>query len=120
MTAWLKSIRAILNRTFNTEDLDPYGWIYSISGDDYTMDMHNDIDVLYEFLGLDNSDDPTTVFSPKSHPIICTSCVDCIIDQPGPQPNMLCLCTKMQTVQVLDPSLTWVNGDLFVAHCPSC
>jgi hypothetical protein len=119
-TAWLKSIGAILNRSFNTEDLDPYGWIYSRSGDDYATDMHNDIDVLYEFLGLDNNDDPTAVFSPKSRPIICTSRVDCIICEPGPRPNTLRLRTKMQTVRVLDPSLTWVNGDLFVAHCPSC
>ena len=27
---------------------------------------------------------------------------------------------KRQTVQLLHPSLTWVSGDLFMAHCPSC
>jgi CxC5 like cysteine cluster associated with KDZ transposases len=120
MTAWLKSIGVLLMRAFHPEELDPDLWANHGPGQHYAENMHQDINVLYRFLGFNDGDGPPTVFLPKLRPIICTTRISCIICPQELQPHTLRQRTKMQSVRVLDANLTWVDGDLFVAHCPVC
>jgi hypothetical protein len=119
-TAWLKSIGVLLMRAFHPEELDPYIWIDEGPGQEFARNMHQDVNVLYEFLGLDEDINLPGPFSLKPRPIICTTRLNCTICPPQIRPHTLRQRTKMQSVRLLDATLTWVNADLFIGHCPVC
>jgi len=78
-TGWLKSIGFLLMCAFHPEQLDPHMWIDEGPGWEYAEDMHHDISVLYEFLGLDDENNLPTTFALQPHLILCTPQLSCII-----------------------------------------
>src|ERR1700757_2733330 len=95
-TAWLKSIGALLVRAFHPEELDPYTWTDEGPGRQYADDMHHDISMLSEFLGLDNENNTPAPFALKSHLLICTSHLNCIICPQGENLHTLHQWARMQ------------------------
>ena len=118
-TAWLKSIFALLARAFLLEEQDPEMWPTAGDADEYAQDLCRDLEVLYEFLGLDSMDNTKTLF-PKPPAILCTSRITCIICPSGNGVHSLRRRDKMQMVRILDATFTWHKAHLFTAHCPSC
>ena len=118
-TAWLKSILFLLARAFRSEDQAAEAWLDDGIAMEYAQDLCRDLDVLYEYLGLDSSDH-TKSFFPKPPALLCTSRIDCVICPPGNGHRTLRRRTKVQTIWILDATFTWHNADLFIAQCPSC
>jgi hypothetical protein len=66
-TAWLKSIFALLARAFLVEEQDAEMWPTAGDAAEYAQDLCHDLEVLYEFLGLDSMDNTKTLFPTVSH-----------------------------------------------------
>lgn len=119
-TAWLKSIGVILMRAFHPERADPEAWTGQGPGTQYANDMLDDISVVFNFLGLGEEENLLKLLTPPSHPIICTTRLNCVFCPLGNYPNTLRQRARMQEVSLLDETLTWVHADLLIGHCPSC
>jgi hypothetical protein len=116
-TAWLTSISNLIFSAFSNdgEEIEP-------PFHEYVTDMYQDIDGIYEFLGLNPHDGGvnTETLFPQQPPILCTNRLECIICPDNTEHHTLRRQGKMQHVRLLDSSYHWRDAKLFVAYCPSC
>ncbi|KAJ6612428.1 hypothetical protein B0H10DRAFT_2280214 [Mycena sp. CBHHK59/15] len=117
-TAWLRSIVAILARTFNSGHEHPY---FLPEADDLGTHLSQrvcqDLEQLYHILGID---DASTQLFPKPHTILCTARLHCMLCPNDVHPPTLRRHRKSQQVRLIDSRFRWVKAELFVAYCSKC
>ena len=123
-TAWLKRAAHLLRDAFHGPEDHP---LHIPLGDDEKMERAEharmialDLDVLYEFLGLDDLKRPLQDLLVSPTRILITSHRTCILCHPDTRLRSLRLHYNPQPVQVLGGDLQWTRGVVFVAHCRSC
>ncbi|TBU55992.1 hypothetical protein BD310DRAFT_1026321 [Dichomitus squalens] len=116
LTAWSKT--ATTTEIRHGDNVD-YG-LDDQQGKNIAKDLHADLDLLYELLGMD----PTNVNAPPSPPlpplILCTPRLECHqCNQPLPR-NALRRRVEPLSVRVLTAELQWREAQLYIAHCIMC
>ncbi|KAJ7827428.1 hypothetical protein B0H13DRAFT_2256917 [Mycena leptocephala] len=112
-TAWYLSIVLLLTRAFHPEQQDPELWPDDGPGNEHAQTMCNDLEQLYDFLGISGSPTGQNQFFPEPRAILVTSRLTC----------MFCPTSDgvhMSTVRLLDSNFRWVKADLFIAYCKGC
>ncbi|KAJ7658550.1 hypothetical protein B0H17DRAFT_1163241 [Mycena rosella] len=94
-TGWYRSIGFLLKGAFHPEHQERQVWLHDGPGDKYAERMCDDLEQLYDFLGVTGSPDDTDFF-PQPRPIL------------------------VQIVCLLDSNFRWVKAELFLAYCNSC
>ncbi|KAI0755362.1 hypothetical protein C8Q80DRAFT_1266830 [Daedaleopsis nitida] len=121
-TAWFISILDIIRRQAQADfhqkdDVDP--GLNADEARDLVRGLSNDMDVVFEFLGVT----PGSHASPLHPPpplILCTTRVECARCPVDVQFRSLRRREKFQTVRVLTADFHWREGYLYAAHCRTC
>ncbi|KAJ7871932.1 hypothetical protein B0H13DRAFT_2554153 [Mycena leptocephala] len=86
---------------FHPERQDPDTWLDEGPGDEYAQTIYDDLEQLYQYLGILES------FFPEPRAILLTS-------------RLTLQRREAKTVRLLDSNFRWVEADLFIAFCQSC
>ena len=113
-TAWIKSFRKVLKTAAEGSQGDEDG-MDAEDAEEIAGDIQGDIEVLYEFLGIDPSAAPVPPNAPPM--ILCTPRVECHLCPTHPSLRRR---DDPQEVRVLTSDLHWRSALVFVAHCPRC
>ncbi|KAJ7433121.1 hypothetical protein B0H11DRAFT_1759289 [Mycena galericulata] len=119
-TAWLRSIVAILARSFNSKHEHSYFVPEEDSvGTQLSQRVCRDLEQLYHLLGIDDND--SAPLFPEPHRIICTTRLHCTLcpSEDGSTPTLR-RHGKPQQIRFLDADFRWVQAELYVAYCPRC
>ncbi|KAJ7708271.1 hypothetical protein B0H17DRAFT_1156060 [Mycena rosella] len=76
-TGWYRSIGFLMKGAFHPERQERQVWLADGPGDEYAERMCDDLEQLYDFLGVTGSPDDTDFF-PRPRPILVTSHLTCI------------------------------------------
>ncbi|KAJ7749119.1 hypothetical protein B0H16DRAFT_1883387 [Mycena metata] len=117
-TGWLRSIRLLMDRAFHPENRDPQIWFDEGPGPEYAQQICDDLEQLYDFIGIGPSINKT--FFPAPRPVLVTSRDTCMFCPSADGIHSLRRRRQPQTVRLLNSDFNWVEADLFVAYCQSC
>lgn len=122
-TGWYRSMALLLRRAFHPEREDPQRWLDEGTGDEYAQQMCDDLEQLYEFLGILGPSRDHNDFFPRPRPILVTPRLNCILCPPSDSIHTVHTLRRrrtVQTVRLLDSNFRWVKADLFIAYCRTC
>ncbi|KAL7277984.1 hypothetical protein ACG7TL_007937 [Trametes sanguinea] len=83
-------------------------------------DIHTELRVVYEFLGIDPESDDPPLHPPLPPLILCTNRVECTRCSPNEARRSLRRRVDPQDVQVLTSDLKWRKARLLIGHCVVC
>ncbi|KAJ7918117.1 hypothetical protein B0H13DRAFT_2231299 [Mycena leptocephala] len=111
-TGWYRSIAQLISRAFHPERQDPDTWLDEGPGDEYAQTICDDLEQLYQYLGiLESSSTNNDRFFPEPRAILLTSRLKGLHSLRR---------REAKTVRLLDSNFRWVEADLFIAFCQSC
>ncbi|KAI0749206.1 hypothetical protein C8Q80DRAFT_1100271 [Daedaleopsis nitida] len=120
LTGWSKSILALLKRVAQGEDPDE-DQMDAEEARVLGSEVHADIQLLYEFLGVNpsgqNTDNPILSTTPPL--ILCSPRTECPRCPSHPSLRRVKK-NSPQDVKVLTVEMKWQDAILFVAHCAQC
>ncbi|KAJ7597704.1 hypothetical protein C8J56DRAFT_1109108 [Mycena floridula] len=125
-TAWLISISELIKTSFKRNETPDDIWLDEENRGPakFTDDLCRDLPIILELLGLKDDSpeagDLSQSFFPRPRIILCTTHLDCLFCINTDRLHTLRRREKPQIVRVLAKDLTWVEADLFIAHCVSC
>ncbi|KAJ7481115.1 hypothetical protein B0H11DRAFT_2173387 [Mycena galericulata] len=119
-TGWYRSITLLILRAFHPERQDPEAWLDEGPGDDYARSICDDLEQLYEYLGILESSSSNGKFFPDPRPILVTHRLTCMFCPQSEGLHSLRRRRQVQTVRLLDHNFRWVKADLFIAFCQTC
>lgn len=119
-TAWMTSIASLITSHWQ----DPIEDLFHENPElhhqaQVSEDITDNLEHIYDLLGIDLEDQHTTNLFPKSPLILVTPrliCPQC----PADDLYTLRRRVGLQTVRVLDSSFQWQKGILLIGHCPNC
>ncbi|KAJ6525394.1 hypothetical protein B0H19DRAFT_971314 [Mycena capillaripes] len=119
-TAWFRSIALLISNAFHPERQDSKLWLDNGPGEEYAQTMCNDLEQLYDFLGISEQSTAHNNFFPEPRAILLTSRLSCIFCPTSDGVRSLRRRRKVSTVRLLDSNFRWVEADLFTAYCKVC
>ncbi|KAI0739538.1 hypothetical protein C8Q80DRAFT_1274607 [Daedaleopsis nitida] len=118
MTGWSKSLLSLLYGAVKGSQ-DEEDDLEADEAEDFSTDIHADLNLLYELLGVD----PTRVHAPilaRAAPLIlCTLQTECLCCPTHPSLRRV-KNHNARTVKVLATDMTWRQAVLFIGHCALC
>ncbi|KAI0753968.1 hypothetical protein C8Q80DRAFT_1349911 [Daedaleopsis nitida] len=120
LTGWSKGLLAFLTGIAQGSEADEDG-LQVEDAREIGEDIHADIQLLYELLGVDSSgNDPSTPISLGSNPLIlCSPRLECTLCPTHPSLRRIKR-HNAQSVKVLTAEMKWREATLFIAHCAAC
>ncbi|KAJ7887744.1 hypothetical protein B0H13DRAFT_2342255 [Mycena leptocephala] len=107
----------LISRAFHPEREDSKAWLNEGPGDEYAQAVCDDLEQLYEYLGILESSSTNGKFFTEPRPILVTPRLACIF---CPQSEASTVFGGDQTVRLLDGNFRSVEADLFIAFCQTC
>lgn len=117
LTAWSKSIRASLRSAAANANILGAGEPLEAGVAD---DIHADLGLLYEFLGIDPTAEDEPAPPPAPPLVLCTTRLQCIHCPPTETRRALRRRVDPQNIRVLSADLKWQPAVLYIGHCTAC
>lgn len=117
LTAWSKSIRSSLRSAATDVHLLGAG---EPLDEGVADDIHADLGLLYEFLGIDPAAEDEPQRPPPPPIILCTMRLECTRCPPTVTRRSLRRRVDPQKIRVLSADLKWKPAILYIGHCAAC
>lgn len=120
-TAWSRSIHSSLRSAAEADTVTLPGAGDPLP-DGLADEIHADLAVLYEFLGIDPAsrlDDPAAL-PPTPSTVLCTTRLECCLCPAAEPRRSLRRRVNPQNVRILTADLKWKLATLYIGHCVTC
>lgn len=116
----MTGLKDLVKHAFRPEKLFLEQWIDQGPDKVYAKRLYQDLDYIFDFLGMGDMLTDCLDYFPPLPIILCTSQTECIICPPEDGPRVLRRNQRSQKVILVCSNLTSTTAYLFIAHCLIC